>query len=48
MAIHAPIQFFQDEVVIFENTFLPIPIQHETEKDITFLLVIIQNLGCAM
>ena len=41
MAIHAPIQFFQDKSVISENTFLPIPVQHETKKEIPLILVII-------
>ena len=41
MAIHAPIQFFQDKAVISETTFFPIPVQHKTEKEIHFLLVII-------
>ena len=48
MAIHAPIQNFQDKSVISENTFMPIPVQHGTEKEIPLLLVIIQNLDYTM
>ena len=41
MEIHAPIQNFQDKSIIYENTFLSNPVQHETEKEIPLLLVII-------
>ena len=41
MEIHDPLQFFQDKDVISENKILPIPIQHETEKEIPSILVTI-------